>query len=72
MYCPDSQVETLVFKSQGSLSNGYYTDLLQGYVTKKREILEEEYVYHYMDLYVPFHLIIIWSLFIQTPLCNDF
>lgn len=50
MYCLDSQVETLVFKSQGSLSNGYYTDLLQGHMTEKEEIQGARYIDHDMGL----------------------
>lgn len=38
------------FKSQGSLSNGYYTNLLQGHMTEKGEILEAGFIDHNMDL----------------------
>lgn len=52
IYCRDSQVETIVFRSQGPLSNGYYTDLLQGHMTEKGAISDVRCVYHYMDFYV--------------------
>lgn len=52
IYHRDSQVETIVFKSQGPLSNGYYTDLLQGHMTEKGAIQDVRCVYHYMDFYV--------------------
>lgn len=52
IYHRDSQVETIALKSLGRLSNGYYTDLLQGHMTEKETIQDVRCVYHYMDFYV--------------------